>query len=479
VTEGRFVTAVTPAEPLRVWHAFALTDQERVAPPLLRRLAAAGVDSRPLGGDPPVGPGLVLLRELSATLLDFVREASAGGLQRVLAIHTGDAPLAPADSWRLLAAGAADVLTWERLDDPAAAVAARLERWGAVDRIVDSPVVRENLVGRSPAWIAALRTVVEVAHFGSGSVLLVGETGTGKELVARLIHTLDQRPRKRELVVLDCTTIVRELAGSELFGHERGAYTGAVAARDGAFALADGGTLFLDEVGELPPPIQAELLRAVQERAYKRVGSNAWQRSDCRMLFATNRDLAAEVERDGYRRDLYYRLAGVTCRLPPLRERAADILPLVRHFLAQLRPGLPVPELDAPVRAYLLSRAYAGNVRELRQLVARICARHVDPGPITAGALPPEDRPTGHEEDAPWCDAGFEGAIRRALALGVGLRDIGKAATETAVRVAVADEEGSVRRAASRLGITDRALQMRRAAARTPDDVPGAVADAR
>src|SRR4029450_8247587 len=160
--------------------------------------------------------------------------------------------------------------------------------------------------------------------FSQVSVLIVGESGTGKELIARLIHDLDQRRDKGDFVVVDCTTIVPELSGSELFGHERGAFTGAVGTREGAFALADGGTLFLDEVGELPLPLQGQLLRVVQARMYKRVGGNHWHRTEFRLVCATNRDLAREVERDAFRSDFYYRIANWPCRLPPLGERRGD-----------------------------------------------------------------------------------------------------------------------------------------------------------
>ena len=181
--------------------------------------------------------------------------------------------------WRLMASGAGDVVSWpggladgRPRDDPGAAVAARLARWHEVDRRLGSPIVRRQLVGRSPAWQAALRQVVEIASFTGLSLLVLGESGTGKELVARLLHHLDPRPDKRDLIVVDCTTVVPTLSGSEFFGHEKGAFTGASSTRDGAFAAADHGTLFLDEVGELPPPLQAELLRVVQEGTYKRVG---------------------------------------------------------------------------------------------------------------------------------------------------------------------------------------------------------------
>ena len=236
-----------------------------------------------------------------------------------------------------------------------------------------------------------MRDVVEVGFFSDVNVLLCGESGTGKELAAQLIHSLDQRPGKAELVVVDCTTIIPSLSGSELFGHERGAFTGAVAPRDGAFALADGGTLFLDEVGELPLALQAELLRVVQDGAYKRVGSNRWQRSGFRLVCATNRDLSAECEAGRFRTDLFFRLAAATIRMPALRERPQDILCLAERFLAG-RDGA-APALSAPVRELLQARGYPGNVRDLKQLMARIGLRHVGPGPVTVGDVPPQSAP--------------------------------------------------------------------------------------
>jgi transcriptional regulator with GAF, ATPase, and Fis domain len=319
-------------------------------------------------------------------------------------------------------------------------------------------------------WKSVLHQVVEIARFTDASVLITGESGTGKELMARLIHTLDPQPNKRDLVVLDCTTIVPELSGSEFFGHERGAFTGAIAPRDGAFALADGGTLFLDEVGELPLGLQAQLLRVVQERTYKRVGGNTWHRTNFRLVCATNKDLLQAVTQRAFRSDLYYRIAGTICHLPPLRNRAEDTLRLVRHFMQQIRSGEELPELDGPVRDYLLKREYPGNVRDLKQVVSRFMYRHVGPGPITVGDIPEEERPAV-EFGFDWCGESFECAIRRALALGVGLKDLSRALTETAIRIAVEDEEGNLQRAARRLGVTDRTLQIRRAARRVPGPI--------
>jgi transcriptional regulator with GAF, ATPase, and Fis domain len=450
---------------LRLWfHPFD-TGVPVTADPAARELARAGLSPAPLDGDGPEGAGIVRFREVSDGLCDWVREASRGGAQRVLALAESRAALADGAGWRLLDAGAADVLAEDRAGAALAdEVRARFARWDEVDRLVDSPLVQNHLVGRSPVWRSLLRQVVEVAAFTDAPVLVTGESGTGKELVARLLHSLDRRPNKRELIVLDCTTVVPELSGSEFFGHERGAYTGAVGPREGAFALADGGTLFLDEIGELRPTLQAQLLRAVQERTYKRVGGNTWLNTSFRLVCATNRELPDEVARGTFRADLYYRLASVTCRVPPLRDRPEDVVPLFLHFVRQLAPGRE-PELDDGVRELLLRRAFPGNVRDLKQLAARVVYRHVGPGPITPGDLPEDERPRGEDRGC-WEDGGFEASIRRALAQGVGLKEIGRLASETAIRMVVADEAGNLQRAAQRLGVTDRALQLRKAQVR-------------
>jgi transcriptional regulator with GAF, ATPase, and Fis domain len=376
----------------------------------------------------------------------------------VLAICCQPAALAAESMWTILAAGANDLLMWPSDDSLGQQVLARLQRWQAVADLMASPSVRGMLVGDSQAWRALLRSVVEVAAFTQSPVLVTGETGTGKDLVAQAIHRLSGA--RGELTILDCTTLSPELAGSELFGHERGAFTGAVNARDGAIAAADGGVLFLDEIGELPLPLQAQLLRVIQEQQYKRIGSNSWHPSRFRLVCATNRELEAEVRCGRFRADLYYRIAAWRCRTPPLRERAADILPLVAHFLRQLAGGVDYA-LDPAVRQFLLTRHYPGNVRDLRQTVARIWHRHTGPGPITIGDLPPEERQAG----APvWPDHGFAEAIRHALDLGIGLARIGQTAADTAIQLVLEQEGDNNQRAAARLGVTDRTLQLRRKA---------------
>ena len=406
--------------------------------------------------DAPAGHGIVVFAQADAALLRLLPALCRQA--RVMAIAAGGQPPSCAQQRAVLAAGAVDVLLWPAGAIDAGQVLARLQRWQAVAQLLASNAVRHHLVGDSAAWSALLHQVVDMAAFSQASVLITGETGTGKDLLAHLIHRLGNCAG--DFTILDCATLSPELAGSELFGHERGAFTGAAGARDGAFALADGGVLFLDEVGELPLPLQAQLLRAIQERKYKRVGGNSWQPTQFRLVCATNRELEGEVARGAFRADLYYRIAGWRCRTPPLRERQDDILPLARHFLAELAQQAP-PALDAAVREYLLLRDYPGNVRELRQTVTRIWHRHFGPGPITIGALPPDE-----SQLAPcWPDQHFEAAIRRALALGLSLPHITRCTTDMAIGLVLAEEHGNNQRAAARLGVTDRALQIRRKAA--------------
>jgi transcriptional regulator with GAF, ATPase, and Fis domain len=450
---------------MKIWHRFiGLQRSEAILDALgMENLAC---DSRE--SSEPQGGGIIFFDEITPQLFDLLREVSRCGLERVLAVPLRCSSLKVASVWELLKAGASDVFAWDHSPEPARDVAARFERWKRVDEIIESPLVKENLAGRSPVWVRALRQIVEVARFTDASLLITGESGTGKELIARLIHTLDVRPGKRSLVVSDCTTIVPELSGSEFFGHERGAFTGAVTARDGAFAMANGGTLFLDEVGELPLNLQAELLRVVQERTYKRIGGNAWQKTDFRLVCATNRNLVEEQSRGRFRRDLYYRIASWVCYLPPLRERREDILALANHFIHQLHPNHPpgILQLDDAVREYLLAREYPGNVRDLKQLVTRIVQHHVGPGPITAGDIPEEERPNANNELKDWRYGALESAVRLAVASGVNLKEIERTAGEIAERVVLEEELGNLQRAAARLGVTDRALQMRRAARR-------------
>jgi transcriptional regulator with GAF, ATPase, and Fis domain len=277
---------------------------------------------------------------------------------------------------------------------------------------------------------------------------------------------LDRRKPKHELVIIDCSTIVAELSGSEFFGHKQGAYTGAVGSRTGAFQIADGGTLFLDEVGELPLGLQSQLLRVVQEGSYKRVGGNKWRTTNFRLICATNHDLSRGVEKGHFRADLYYRLADWVFHLPPLSERPEDILLLTRHFLAKLDQKFVSIEIDDLVRQHLLNRTYPGNIRELRQLVRRIGQRHVGTGPISIGDIPEDERPENRPQLGNWRDEQFYIALRRALAMGLDLKKINQFTKDTAIAIAVDEENGNLQKAAHKLGVTDRMLQMHRASNR-------------
>jgi transcriptional regulator with GAF, ATPase, and Fis domain len=426
----------------------------------------AGPDDR----DPRL-PSVIVFAGAPSEALDLVRVQRTLADERLLVVALGDDRLERGAAHQLIAAGAADVLVRGAgepgLDRLAARVAARLARWAAIDALLATEAVAQTLIGTSATWNRVLRQIVEVARFTDAPVLITGETGTGKELVSRLIHELDPRTARRELVVLDCTTIVPELSGSEFFGHEKGSFTGAVAARNGAFALADDGTLFLDEVGELPLLLQAELLRVIQEHSYKRVGGSVWQTTSFRLVCATNRDLAREQAEGRFRADLFYRISGWTFHLPPLRERREDIPALVRHFLReQLGARL---EIDDAVLDHMVRREYRGNIRELRQLCTRIAHRHVGPGPVTLGDLGGDLAHDADDSDEAWCDPSFHRAIAKAVALGVGLKEIGRIAEDAAVRLAVHRENGSLQHAARRLGVTDRALQLRRASARAAE----------
>jgi DNA-binding NtrC family response regulator len=197
---------------------------------------------------------------------------------------------------------------------------------------------------------------------------------------------------------------------------------------------------------------------------YKRVGSNTWRRTTFRLVSATNRDLLQAASSGKFRQDLYYRLAGWSFRSPALSERRGDIRMLAHHFLGELYPGRAAPQLSTNVAELLRQRDYPGNVRDLRQLVARIATRHVGSGPITVGDLPREDRPESAAAQTDGID--FEPAVRAALSRGLSLKDVTQLAADTAVQVAMRDELWNVKRAAARLGVTDRALQLRRAAGR-------------
>jgi two-component system, NtrC family, response regulator AtoC len=228
--------------------------------------------------------------------------------------------------------------------------------------------VSGTLIGASDA-IRRVFGAIEKAAATNISIILTGETGTGKELAARAIHYNSKR-KNGPFVAVNMAAVPRELAESELFGHEKGAYTGAVSQRIGRFEQATGGTLFLDEIGDMEPALQAKLLRVLQEKELTRVGGHKLIRTDCRILVATNRDLLQEVKAGRFREDLYYRLFGFVIEMPPLRERDQDILLLARHFIRDFcrENDLPEPALSSDAQKKLLKYHYPGNVRELKAI---------------------------------------------------------------------------------------------------------------
>jgi two-component system response regulator AtoC len=246
-----------------------------------------------------------------------------------------------------------------------------------------------QIVGSAPAMIGVYKTVAQVAPT-TATVLIVGESGTGKELVARAIHAKSPRATK-PFVAVNCAALPESILESELFGHERGSFTGATGTKRGLFEEATGGTLFLDEIGEISPKMQVQLLRVLQEGEIRRIGATETIKVDVRVVAATNRDLKTELAAGRFREDLFFRLQVVTVRVPPLRERKGDIPMLVRHFLSRHaeRLGRPVPRVAPEVIDVLETYDFPGNVRELSHIVERamLIARE---GVITAADLPQE-----------------------------------------------------------------------------------------
>jgi DNA-binding NtrC family response regulator len=272
---------------------------------------------------------------------------------------------------------------------------------------------RFRIIGQSPAMQEVYAIIEKVAATPS-TVLITGESGTGKELIAQALHDQSDRAQK-PLIKVNCSAIPANLIESELFGHEKGAFTGAITSKPGRFELADGGSLFLDEVGEIAAEIQVKLLRAIQEGEFERVGGIKTQRVDVRLISATNRDLRQAVERLEFRDDLYYRLNVVQISLPPLRDRRSDIPLLIDHFLAKYntRLGRSVQGLEEETRDRLLAYAWPGNIRELENAIER-CILFTDGDQVPPASLPPEIRQGAQESPALEDDTSLKAQVRAA-----------------------------------------------------------------
>jgi DNA-binding NtrC family response regulator len=302
-----------------------------------------------------------------------------------------------------------------------------------------------DMVGRSTAMQEVFR-LIDRAGPSDKAILILGESGTGKELVARALHRSSRRADK-PMVVINCAALPEALLESELFGHEKGAFTGAVAAKPGLFEVADGGTLFIDEIGELPGSLQAKLLRVLEDGSLRRVGSVQERRVNVRLLAATNRDLAGEVEARRFREDLYYRINVMSLELPPLRERRGDVPLLVRHFFG---PGW---EIDEAAMEALERYPWPGNVRQLINVVerAKILAESET---VTLGDLPREiSQSRGAAADSP-LHSTPESAAGSDPKLTDDLATIQRGKVVEVLR----REEGNKSRAARRLGIARRKL---------------------
>ncbi len=280
-------------------------------------------------------------------------------------------------------------LSHRRLAEEERRAALLEQRVEALTEQLESSIVMRRVVGRSEKWKAVLSQIARVAPT-EATVLLTGESGTGKEVVARLIHRGSPRA-KGPFVAINCAALPETLLESELFGHERGAFTGATRTRAGCIEQASRGILFLDEVGEMSPAVQAKLLRVIEEREFTRVGGARTIKADIRLVAATNRDIRAAVDHGLFRKDLYYRLRVFEIALPPLRERPEDILPLAEAFLEDMERTVARPSggISRQVRDALLAYGWPGNIRELRNVLERatiLC----DGGLITLDHLPPE-----------------------------------------------------------------------------------------
>ncbi len=387
-----------------------LTDSFSEFWPLLAdELKVPLLEWRPADGEPPPpGAALVVLAAggVEPDLPGFIPTLVAPSAVPIIAVGAATGHRLAAQA---VAAGAADYLALPDDRDVlrelvAAAVARRraAQARGNLARLEAQAHAFHEIVGDSPALRATLERAARVLPHVDATVLITGETGTGKELLARAVHYGGPRATA-PFVALNCAAIPTQLLESELFGHERGAFTDAKTAKPGLFEAADGGTLLLDEINGLAPELQSKLLRALEEKATRRLGATQSRRVDVRIIAATNADLASEVRAGRFREDLFYRLNVISLHLPALRERGDDVLLLAATFLKKFSAqyGLPEPSVTPELRRALLAHAWPGNVRELRNAVERALLLST-PGTLDLAELAPADAPAARDGGLPF-----------------------------------------------------------------------------
>jgi DNA-binding NtrC family response regulator len=379
---------------------FVVDDDASSRDLLTRILAAAGYQVTPLG-DGSEALALLASQPAPDLVVSDIRMGETGGLELTDAFkaRAPDTPVILVTAFgnidgavEAIRRGAFDYISKPYDVDAIRVVVARALRQRelvlenrALRRDVREKYRLENVVGRSEAMLHVYKTAARVAATDA-TVLILGESGTGKELVARAIHQASPRAAAA-FVAVDCGAIAEGVLESELFGHARGAFTGAQVARRGLFEEAHGGTLFLDEIGDVGPNLQARLLRALQEGTIRRVGTNEAVAVDVRVVAATNRDLSQAVKEGRFREDLYFRLNVVSIEIPPLRERREDVPLLAEHFAHKHGRPDGAQAISEGARDLLLAYSWPGNVRELENVVARALALN------PAGVILPEDLP--------------------------------------------------------------------------------------
>jgi transcriptional regulator with GAF, ATPase, and Fis domain len=365
---------------------------------------------------PPLVSGTVLRRVVERRSVVWIGDSSPGAATPVDSPSLESLPVRSVLAAPLVVRGAVAAVLYLKKTDPArqfdenhlqcigalagmAAVAwenASYVEWleGINDQLLEELKLKHEMVGSSAKMLELQRLIAKVAPSAS-TVLILGESGTGKELLARAIHRNSPRS-SGPFVAINCAALTDTLLESELFGHEKGAFTGAVGQKKGKLEVAAGGTVFLDEIGEMAPLLQAKLLRVLQERQVERVGGTQTVRLDIRMIAATNRDLEEEVRKGTFRQDLYYRLNVVTLKSPPLRDRPEDIIPLANHFARRFaeRCARPITGIAPAARAYLQSYSWPGNVRELENAMERAIVLG------SSDTILPEDLPENIREGA-------------------------------------------------------------------------------